>query len=70
MGGAGGGIAYNHEEFENIIKSGLDASPIGEVLIDEPHPRNDDFRTSEKFVGYCAEASRLLKIGMSEDAAA
>jgi len=35
MGGAGGGIAYNHEEFEQIIVSGLDASPIGEVLIDE-----------------------------------
>jgi carbamoyl-phosphate synthase large subunit len=35
MGGAGGGIAYNHEEFEQIVASGLDASPIGEVLIDE-----------------------------------
>jgi len=35
MGGAGGGIAYNHEEFESIIKSGLDASPIHEVMIDE-----------------------------------
>jgi carbamoyl-phosphate synthase large subunit len=35
MGGAGGGIAYNQEEFENIIKSGIDASPIGEVMIDE-----------------------------------
>jgi carbamoyl-phosphate synthase large subunit len=35
MGGAGGGIAYNHEEFEQIVASGIDASPIGEVLIDE-----------------------------------
>ncbi len=35
MGGAGGGIAYNMEEFEFIIKSGIDASPIGEVMIDE-----------------------------------
>lgn len=35
MGGAGGGIAYNREEFEQIILSGLDASPVGEVLIDE-----------------------------------
>lgn len=35
MGGAGGGIAYNREEFEQIILSGIDASPIGEVLIDE-----------------------------------
>jgi carbamoyl-phosphate synthase large subunit len=35
MGGAGGGIAYNREEFEQIVASGIDASPIGEVLIDE-----------------------------------
>ncbi|MDX1974080.1 MAG: carbamoyl-phosphate synthase large subunit [Rickettsiales bacterium] len=35
MGGSGGGIAYNREEFEQIIASGIDASPIGEVLIDE-----------------------------------
>ena len=35
MGGSGGGIAYNKEEFEQIILSGLDASPIGEVMIDE-----------------------------------
>jgi carbamoyl-phosphate synthase large subunit len=35
MGGAGGGIAYNKEEFEQIIFSGLDASPVGEVMIDE-----------------------------------
>src|SRR3954464_9182296 len=35
LGGTGGGIAYNREEFEQIVASGLDASPIGEVLIDE-----------------------------------
>ncbi len=35
MGGAGGGIAYNTEEFERIVTSGLDASPTTEVLIDE-----------------------------------
>jgi carbamoyl-phosphate synthase large subunit len=35
MGGSGGGIAYNKEEFEKIILSGLDASPTNEVLIDE-----------------------------------
>ena len=35
MGGSGGGIAYNKEEFEQIIASGLDASPVGEVMIDE-----------------------------------
>ncbi len=35
MGGQGGGIAYNREEFETIVKSGLDASPVSEVLIEE-----------------------------------
>ncbi len=35
MGGTGGGIAYNREEFERIVASGLDASPTTEVLIDE-----------------------------------
>ena len=35
LGGSGGGIAYNREEFEQIIASGLDASPTHEVLIDE-----------------------------------
>jgi carbamoyl-phosphate synthase large subunit len=35
LGGTGGGIAYNREEFEEIIASGLDASPTNEVLIDE-----------------------------------
>jgi carbamoyl-phosphate synthase large subunit len=35
MGGAGGGIAYNKEEFVEIIVRGLDASPTKEVLIEE-----------------------------------
>ena len=35
MGGAGGGIAYNKEEFVAIIERGLDASPTKEVLIEE-----------------------------------
>jgi carbamoyl-phosphate synthase large subunit len=35
MGGTGGGIAYNREEFEVIIARGLDASPTGEVLMEE-----------------------------------
>ena len=34
MGGTGGGIAYNREEFEIQVRKGLDASPITEVLID------------------------------------
>src|SRR6187401_178505 len=35
MGGSGGGIAYNREEFEQIVERGLDASPTTEVLIEE-----------------------------------
>ncbi|WP_417760299.1 carbamoyl-phosphate synthase large subunit [Shewanella sp.] len=35
MGGSGGGIAYNIEEFEEICASGLDLSPTNELLIDE-----------------------------------
>ncbi len=35
MGGTGGGIAYNREEFEEIVARGLDASPTSEVLIEE-----------------------------------
>ncbi|MEX1031903.1 MAG: carbamoyl-phosphate synthase large subunit [Cellvibrionaceae bacterium] len=35
MGGSGGGIAYNWEEFEEICVRGLDLSPIKELLIDE-----------------------------------
>lgn len=34
MGGTGGGIAYNIEEYEEIVKAGLDASPIKEILIE------------------------------------
>ena len=34
MGGSGGGIAYNREEFEDIIRRGLDLSPTSEVLIE------------------------------------
>jgi carbamoyl-phosphate synthase large subunit len=35
MGGTGGGIAYNIEEFDEICKRGLDLSPTSELLIDE-----------------------------------
>ncbi len=34
MGGSGGGIAYNREEFDDIIRRGLDLSPTTEVLIE------------------------------------
>ena len=35
LGGTGGGIAYNREEFETIVARGLDMSPVTEVLIEE-----------------------------------
>jgi carbamoyl-phosphate synthase large subunit len=35
LGGTGGGVAYNKAEFEQIVRSGLDASPTTEVLIEE-----------------------------------
>ncbi|MFL6853568.1 MAG: carbamoyl-phosphate synthase large subunit [Sphingomicrobium sp.] len=35
LGGTGGGIAYNREEYEAIVRTGLEASPTTEVLIDE-----------------------------------
>ena len=35
LGGSGGGIAYNREEFEAIVARGLDASPTNEVLLEE-----------------------------------
>ena len=35
LGGSGGGIAYNKEEFEVIVARGLDLSPVSEVLIEE-----------------------------------
>jgi len=35
LGGTGGGVAYNRAEFEAVVRSGLDASPTTEVLIEE-----------------------------------
>jgi carbamoyl-phosphate synthase large subunit len=35
LGGTGGGIAYNRDEFQAIITTGLDASPTNEVLVEE-----------------------------------
>ena len=35
LGGAGGGIAYNRDELEEIVRRGLDLSPVTEVLIEE-----------------------------------
>ena len=35
MGGAGSAIAYNREEFDTLVRSGLDQSPVTEVLVEE-----------------------------------
>ncbi len=35
MGGSGGGIAYDAEEFEQIVATGIDYSPISEILVEE-----------------------------------
>jgi len=35
LGGTGGGIAYNREEFEEIAKRGIELSPVNEILIEE-----------------------------------
>lgn len=35
LGGAGGGIAYNQEEFEALAQRGLDASPVSQILIEQ-----------------------------------
>ena len=35
LGGTGGGIAYNRDEYEEMIKHGLDLSPVTEVLVEE-----------------------------------
>ena len=35
LAGTGGGIAYNHQEFEEIVRTGLRLSPVGTVLVEE-----------------------------------
>jgi carbamoyl-phosphate synthase large subunit len=35
LGGTGGGIAYNREEFDNLAKRGIDLSPVDEILVEE-----------------------------------
>ena len=35
LGGTGGGIAYNRQEFEDIVRRGIDLSPVGQVLVEQ-----------------------------------
>ncbi len=54
-----------------IVMSSRPGRIVGEVTIDQAGeavtPRNDEFRISEQFARRCAEASRLLNLGMNED---
>ena len=35
LGGTGGGVAYNRQEYEHFCRTGMDASPVGQILVDE-----------------------------------
>jgi carbamoyl-phosphate synthase large subunit len=35
LGGTGGGVAYNRAEYEHFCRTGMDASPVGQILVDE-----------------------------------
>ncbi|MGR3662890.1 MAG: carbamoyl-phosphate synthase large subunit [Paracoccaceae bacterium] len=35
LGGTGGGVAYNRDDYEHFCRSGLDASPVNQILVDE-----------------------------------
>ncbi len=35
LGGTGGGVAYNRAEYEHLCRTGMDASPVGQILVDE-----------------------------------
>ena len=35
LGGTGGGVAYNREDYIHFCRSGMDASPVGQILVDE-----------------------------------
>ena len=78
LGGTGGGIAYNVEEFREIVASGLAASPVKEVLIEEsvlgwgkaqwcgPCAKKQTGATEHKGRGKMRPASRLHYAGGSK----
>jgi NitT/TauT family transport system ATP-binding protein len=53
-----------------VVLSARPGSIVGEVLIDEPHPRSDAFRLSERYTQWCRRLSELLAAGSAEPAAA
>lgn len=46
LGGTGGGIAYNMDEFKEIVKRGIDASMTNQVLVEKSLVRHDTISTS------------------------
>jgi NitT/TauT family transport system ATP-binding protein len=53
-----------------VVLSARPGRIVGEVLIDEPHPRSDAFRLSERYARWCRRLSDLLAAGSTEPAAA
>ena len=49
-----------------LVMSARPGRIAGEVTIDEPHPRTDEFRTCERFLRWCAQLSELLAASTSE----
>lgn len=67
-------LFVTHSVFESVflstrivVMSSRPGKIVGEVVIDEAHPRGEDFRSSDRFTRYCAEATRLLDLGMAEE---
>jgi NitT/TauT family transport system ATP-binding protein len=70
-------VFVTHSIYEAVFLSTrvmvLSARPghiVGEVAIDEPHPRTEAFRTSERYAQWCRRLSELLAAGSAEPAAA
>jgi len=53
-----------------LVMSARPGRIAGELAIDEPHPRTDEFRTSDRFVHWCAQLSQLLAASAGDGARA
>jgi len=50
-----------------LVMSSRPGRIVREIVIDEPHPRTDAFRTSERFAGWCRQLSELLAAGHAQE---